>query len=384
MSTSDFYSPLTGPIFRFQRDLMVTGKAPTDTLDDGDGEWRGLSFANHLLDRRFGTRQRPYLVHQAKAGSGPLFREMHRVWTAELTQSAQARFRGKGYLEAQTWFLFTHYVVEKHREALLWSWVVARGDGDHDGVLSGAERAAMLQEVGFKPGEQVIQVQAAERDSLSKLGDTLAKGGLDEMRETNVVFSSADGYAHFRTATQLRENEYRPWPGFEFLPDEPDLPTCQVDVAQCFGHDFVPATFTGASEVDASQAFKRLAFEHPECGDCLIVALLAKSGQRGLDAFLPPNVAAAATDRPEVNPNSVPAAVAVGLGAVEWEEADFAGPPLSGDLARLTAVRLISRYAYAVGETSSRFVSDKGSESMLRGMLNSVDEDQPAFLALNE
>ena len=381
MSASDFHSPLTGPVFRFQRDLMVSAKAPTDTLDDGDGEWRGLGFANYLLSRRFGDRQRPYLVHQAKAGSGPLFREMHRVWTKELTQSAQARFRGKQFLEAQTWFLFTHYVIEKHREALLWSWVIARADADHDGFLQVAERAAMLRELGFKQGEETIKVWAAKRDSLDRLGDSMRDAGLDEPSGTSVVFSSQDGYAHFRTLAQIQANEFRPWPAFEAGQDTAELPACEIDVAQCFGPDFLSAEPPSDGETNAYVALKRLAFEHPQCGDCVVIGLLAKSGTRGLEAFLPPPATAA---RPAVDPKSVPAAVAVGLNSGAWAGAAFAGPPLSAGMARLTAVRLISRYAYAVGETDSRFVSDKGSEASLRRMLDNVDADEPTFLALNE
>lgn len=33
--------------------------------------------------------------------------------------------------------------------------------------------------------------------------------------------------------------------------------------------------------------FTHLAFERPECGDCLITALVKASGERGLAAFLP-------------------------------------------------------------------------------------------------
>jgi 3-O-alpha-D-mannopyranosyl-alpha-D-mannopyranose xylosylphosphotransferase len=37
----------------------------------------------------------------------------------------------------------------------------------------------------------------------------------------------------------------------------------------------------------AHQIFTKLAFARPECGDCLIAALVNSSGSRGLSAFLP-------------------------------------------------------------------------------------------------
>jgi 3-O-alpha-D-mannopyranosyl-alpha-D-mannopyranose xylosylphosphotransferase len=42
-----------------------------------------------------------------------------------------------------------------------------------------------------------------------------------------------------------------------------------------------------SSTYPAEEVFKRLAFERPHCGDCLIDALVAASGERGLSAFLP-------------------------------------------------------------------------------------------------
>lgn len=45
----DVSSPLTGPVFRMQRDLLVSGVAPKDIRADPDGEWRGLGYTNWLL-----------------------------------------------------------------------------------------------------------------------------------------------------------------------------------------------------------------------------------------------------------------------------------------------------------------------------------------------
>lgn len=85
LSPSDISSPLTGPVFRFQRDLLVSSVSPESTHDDPDGEWRGLSYSDWLLSQRFGDRKRPYLVHEGKSVSIPMLREVQRVWGDELT-----------------------------------------------------------------------------------------------------------------------------------------------------------------------------------------------------------------------------------------------------------------------------------------------------------
>lgn len=49
LSMSDIDSPLSGPVFRMQRDLLVGAVDPKDTHDDPDGEWRGLGYSAWLL-----------------------------------------------------------------------------------------------------------------------------------------------------------------------------------------------------------------------------------------------------------------------------------------------------------------------------------------------
>jgi hypothetical protein len=49
LTISDIDSPLSGPVFRMQRDLLVGAVAPDETHDDPEGEWRGLGYAAWLL-----------------------------------------------------------------------------------------------------------------------------------------------------------------------------------------------------------------------------------------------------------------------------------------------------------------------------------------------
>lgn len=85
MTTSDVSTPLTGPIFRLQRDLLVRASEGDDSENDGEGEWRGLRTTNSLLDKRFGVRGRPYLIHQGKNVDTAMMREVQFVFEEYLT-----------------------------------------------------------------------------------------------------------------------------------------------------------------------------------------------------------------------------------------------------------------------------------------------------------
>lgn len=100
-----------------QRELKVFGFAPNIKLQEGDGEWKGLEYAAYLLSQRFGERGRPYLVHVAKSMSVPLMQEMQTMFLDELVETSESIFRGLRN-EVQSSFLSTHFIMERHREAL--------------------------------------------------------------------------------------------------------------------------------------------------------------------------------------------------------------------------------------------------------------------------
>ena len=50
-------------------------------------------------------------------------------------------------------FLTSNYVIERHREVLLWSFLIARSDRDSCGTYSTRKRIAILQELGFTYSE---------------------------------------------------------------------------------------------------------------------------------------------------------------------------------------------------------------------------------------
>ncbi|KAJ7491758.1 hypothetical protein B0H11DRAFT_2007749 [Mycena galericulata] len=321
LSSADFETSLYGPVFRIQFDLSVGSTAPSRSRQgvDKEGEWPSLEYTNWLLDRRFGERQRRYLHHVAKAAA---------IWAEEIAKTAEVRFRGHGP-QVYLVYLTTWYTIEKHREALLHSFIMLRADADADGVFSSEEWRNLID--GLDGGD--ILVQPREGGSPYSVQLNFARAGLAGPKETEYEWHSSDGYPLIRTVRR-------------------DMLTyCSINVDRCF---------QGGSALDV---FRRVAFEMPECGDCLIQHLINRSGPEGLAAFLPP---ATAPSAPPPGP----------LLAKSWEDEEF----LSG-LGREFAVDSIQRYTYVVGTSPLEFLAlQRPSDTKKLPKMNSP----VAFLAVND
>lgn len=131
LHAADFHTPSFGLVFRLLSWPGLQINPEEISTKPANGEWRPLEYTNFLLGRRFGSRRRPYPTHVAKVGAIPLLREMARVWADELGATARHKFRGE---RGDTYMLFgfVHFVVERHREALLWTYVVGKIGGDAD------------------------------------------------------------------------------------------------------------------------------------------------------------------------------------------------------------------------------------------------------------
>lgn len=68
--------------------------------------------------------------------------------------------------DAYAMFLFGHYVVERWREILLWSWLVARIGGDNDEWRPTEEQALAWSELGGVPHTGLLTAQTGPRDTL--------------------------------------------------------------------------------------------------------------------------------------------------------------------------------------------------------------------------
>ncbi|KAJ7187677.1 hypothetical protein GGX14DRAFT_610573 [Mycena pura] len=365
-----FHTALYGPVFRMDPNLLVAGD-PSGKADGG-GEWRSLGWSAHLLsapplslslphrgrltraaDQRFGTRKRPYMQHNARALALPLLHEAALAFGAQFAATPLSRFRGAhaapGELEVNTIFLATHFVVERHREALLWAWVVGKWGGAGGGALAlgAAAKRGMWADLGGGSGEE-LRLARAERSTAEDVELNLLMAGVrppqavDKQREGDTTYSwvSMDGYsASFK---RLAEDTV-------------------IKRGECIGRD---------SE-RAWDMFRRLLKDDISCGDNVISALIHKQ-RSGLGAFLP---------APLSHPAAVPADADAPLTLPLALPAD--PPPLPAD-PRAFAVRLLQRYAHVLGDSPTIFGgmrSVRGTERLLRDTDGKRDT---ALLCLND
>ncbi|KAJ7933822.1 hypothetical protein B0H13DRAFT_683575 [Mycena leptocephala] len=313
---SAFHSPLYGPVFRLVTDFMIQAAGYEEA--DGGGEWRSLHWSSHILNQRFGTRGRAYIGHNARSLSLPLMHEAALAFGDYFALTPMSQFRGShevgGEFEVNTIFTATHFVIERHREALLWSWVVAKWGGVADGVLDEELKDAMWLELGADGQYDELRQNQTRRTSDDDVVLNMRAAGLErpqsdspkERANTTYLFVSMDGYT----------------PNYAGRPQESGLSR-----NECIG---------GNKEA-AWTVFRRLAVEKTHCGDAVITAL-TNIAPNGLSIFLPPHTSSAPVPIPAVLPLVMPST-----------------PPPLPENPRGFAVRLIHRYAYVIADTPSEF-----------------------------
>ena len=274
-------------------------------------------------------------------------------------QGASLRFRGGPV--AGLAFLATHFVVERHREALLWAFLIARHHLSSSLFYTHKERAAILAELGYAPSttstHPTLLAPRPQRAPLLAPHAALAAAHFDVPNATEYTFTSQGGYAYARLEGSVRWEAGAPvwvaaptrwapdrnWPKFADVPEhgagereeekqgEGEI-ECALDILECFGPGFLG---DGGEALGIDEVFRRVAFEEPRCGDCVITLLLGRSGARGLGAFLPDARAGEGGGGGEVLSR-----------AKSWEDAEYAA---EDDKSRARAVSLLTRYSYVLG-----------------------------------
>lgn len=180
-----------------------------------------------------------------------------------------------------------------------------------------------------------------------------------------------DGYAHFVDDDPRITDD---WPNFDW--NGARSTSCKIKLEECFGNEFI--TPKSDFSVEAVSVFRRIAFEQPRCGDCIITQLVKHSGYVGFEAFLPPSEG-------KINTSHGPLVEGVGLSDNSFLTADFTLPPLSDSTITLRqrCLSLIHRYSYTLGSSSSAFVPVQSAAS-LYGVLKTLDQNLPTFLVLND
>lgn len=368
-----FHTSTYGLVLRMDLGIMVSPDKPAP--DEPHGEWRSMGESNVLLSNRFGARHRPYVLHEAKAVSMSIIRELSLMWAPHLARAATHPFRETvaGAGDVSMLFLMAHFLVERWREALLWSWAVAK-HGGLDDAWDAAATAQAWRELGGAADARELTVRAGLRDTLEseRVHAYLRESGHRQVDKTFYIASALDGYPYM----YVTEASHADW---QYLRPssvaEEDLPECTIFYDECF-------TDGGAPFERASELFKHIAFRNPQCGDCAIQALMKASGRLGMEAFLPsplrtvPASGAGSEDDGERVPH-------LSL-EQRWEDGEFSMRSVLGASSRDVNVRdwtlrLLERYRFVIGYTPYAFVMLENYENA-QGALGWIDSYTDASL----
>ncbi|KAH7041408.1 uncharacterized protein B0I36DRAFT_232726 [Microdochium trichocladiopsis] len=266
-AASDVYSPLFGPILGFKPNGYNTMTPPDEVDARRFGEKPYLIYTSWMLNRRFGLRKRDGQAHFGHSMSRSISREVRDSFPRPSLRSACQRFRGETGFQLYTWYAAFHYTVERHREALLYSYVVLRSDTDGNGNLGWHERAQMMREL-----EEGMQHEDDEgfRDKIYRnVAEHLNAAGLEPPRaNVDLQWTSLDGPMAIR-----------------------DIDCLEFDVNECLAPAFSreAADARHPSPVfNTASVFDRVARQDPICGDCLLKLLLNRQ-PAGLEPLLPPH-----------------------------------------------------------------------------------------------
>ena len=211
-------------------------------------------------------RKRKGQSHFGHSLSRKVMKEAIEAFPGPEIRSACKRFRGEPGFQLYSWYAAYHYLIERHREALLWSYIIKRSDENADGMLLWDERQSILSDL--EAGMRNVKKTAFRKRNFYHLPAALEKAGLTTPKvHTNTLWTSLDG----PIAVQTAECE-------------------DFDVNECLAPGFSIATpeSKGLNPAFSSALiFDRLARQKPECGDCLIKILLSQQS-KGLEPLLPP------------------------------------------------------------------------------------------------
>lgn len=264
-TASDITTPLFGPVLSFKDAEFNTVDPPTEEDAALFGERPFSVYTSWLLNRRFGQRLRKSQEHLGHALSRTIMREAIGAFPGPQLQSACKRFRGESGFQLYSWFVTFHYLIERHREAMLWSLIIHRADIDGDGYLSWEERRSLLN---------------ALRDGMQN--------------EHNGTFRS---HASSYTRRSLEEagllppavNKHYRWTSVDGPATIEGIDCSEFEVNECLGPGFSISMSEYVSRVPAfstTVVFERLARHKPQCGDCVLKLSLYQTHQ-GLETILP-------------------------------------------------------------------------------------------------
>jgi hypothetical protein len=221
-----------------------------------------------------------------------------------------------------------HYLLERHREVLLESYLVHRGDINGDGILDFEERQVIFDQI------QGALKKKFTRKTLEEQKNAMKTANLPQPKVSTPLWSSADGYPFALTTPSnpvTQENIKDPNPPTFTLENPPHQRKPLFDFADmCLTRDFVNESLANVS-VDARRLFRLMAKEYPYCGDTLL-AILIPSSASGLHHLLP--------------------------------------SPSHPHYSEIT--HQLHKYAYTISETSSEFMMVRNAELVKKGFTKAI------------
>ncbi|KIW12460.1 hypothetical protein PV08_09737 [Exophiala spinifera] len=264
-SAADIYSPLFGASLSFKTNGYSKTTPPTDIDSQRFGEKPYLIYTSWLLNRRFGVRKRKGQSHFGHSLSRSIMRQAVEGFPRPERQSVCKRFRGELGFQLYSWYATYHCLIERHREALIWNYVMLRSDVDRDGVLSWEERQTVIAELAA--GAENSERSTFRQKLFYRVPSKLARAGLRPPQvNPNILWTSLDGPWAIKDAecTSFSLDECLA-PGFDSITGQPSTLT---------------PTFSSAL------IFDRLARQNSNCGDCLLKRILHQTPS-GLGPLLP-------------------------------------------------------------------------------------------------
>ena len=221
--------------------------------------------------------------------------------------------------------MHSHYIMERHREVLLESYLVHRADANGDGGLDIEERHVVIDQINSALRNKFV------RHSLAEQVKAMRRSGLPMPIVSKPIWVSTDGYPfalkqpasddQFRRGTQNAPQTYSHYdaphnrkPSFDFI-------------EHCLTSDFVSEHHADV-KVHAKMLFKIISKEYPYCGDMLL-SILIPSSNSGLHHLLP--------------------------------------APSHPQYANIS--EQLHRYAYTISETTSEFIMARNAETLKKGFV---------------
>jgi hypothetical protein len=257
-AASDIYSPLFGPAMSFKTNRYNQKLIPDENDLRRFGEKPGLIYTSWLLNQRFGPRKRNGQVHIGRSGSRRVISEALASFPSSSLKGSCRRFRNEAH-QHNLWYLSYHYTMERHRETLLWSYLL-RMDMNLNGRLDPEERRMMIEDI--ETGRAQTERGSIRHSIYAEVLAMYIAAGLEPPKVNNdTLWTSLDG----------------PY---------------MIHGVRCDDFNVTECLNLGDREAKLSFScqtiFKRISFDHGKCGDCMLKFLLEQV-PRGLEPLLPPS-----------------------------------------------------------------------------------------------